>query len=108
MNLIKEVNSLTGIQLSKAQQAVLAIVAGSSTPKLALSAIQNNINVKLAAKMLLNLGVIKVTTEGLILTELGNQQTQAYNIVDDSGNLTDSGQKLINDYKIKLDFLNSL
>jgi hypothetical protein len=108
MKLIREVNSLLGIELSKAQQAVLAIVAGSSTPKLAQNAISNNINIKVAAKMLGDLGVLKRTPEGLILTDLGNQQLISYNIVDDSGNLTEIGKKLIDEYKVKLDFLNSL
>ncbi len=108
MKLLREVNSLVGVQLSKSQQAVLAIIAGSATPKLAQSAIVDNLNVKVAAKMLANLGVLKQTPEGLVLTDLGNQQLVSYNIVDDAGNLTDAGKKLIDDYKIKLDFLGSL
>jgi predicted methyltransferase len=108
MQFLKEINNLDAIQLSDAQQAVLAVISASATPKLAKTNITNNVNIKAASYLLAKLGAVKFVSDGVELTDKGREQVISYNIANDDGSLTDVGSKLVNSFKINLDGFDSL
>ncbi len=87
---------LTTIRPTTNQLTVLAtIVANQDHPTRAASEISSNENLIAARNMLMKLNVIEYTANKAALTDKGQQIAKEQNIVDDSGQLTDEGNKLV-------------
>jgi len=88
------------ISLSDRQKYVLAKITMAATPLLAYEAIVDSEPDVEASKVLHQHGFINVSvTEGnAALTSRGKQATVEYGIADESGQLTDVGTNLVNNY----------
>lgn len=88
---------LHNIQLSVAQKRVLAKILASATPATADAEIIPTDQLVAARDLLIGLGAIERTGAGLVLSAAGTDLVVRSNIVDDTGQLTDLGQKLAYD-----------
>ena len=88
------------ISLSDRQQYVLAKIKSSATPLLAYEAIVNSEPDVVASKLLSRYGFIMVSTREskAALSPKGEQAIIEYGIADESGQLTDIGTELVNNY----------
>lgn len=88
------------ISLSDRQKYVLAKIKSAATPLLAYEAIVDSEPDVVASKLLQRHGFIKVSSEQgkAALTDKGNQATIEYGIADETGQLTDVGTELVNNY----------
>lgn len=87
---------LSTLKPTQNQLTVLAkIVANKDHPAKAASEISGSENLVSARNMLMKLNVITYSDTSAALTEKGEQLAKEQNIIDDSGNLTDEGQKLV-------------
>lgn len=86
---------LRSITLSTFQKQVIAMIVAARTPKVAAADIASNHNLQTARNLLAELGIITFTETEAHLTEQGTQLAVEEDIADESGQLTDAGQKLI-------------
>lgn len=87
---------LSTIRPTKNQLTVLAIIAASKDhPAKAAGEISGNANLVGARNTLMNLAAIEFTDASAKLTPTGEQLAKDQNIIDDSGQLTDEGNKLL-------------
>lgn len=85
---------MSAIHPSQNQKAVLAKIAAAPTPKVAGEQISRGENLVSARNMLMKLGMVTFANGEAQLTQQGQKIAQEENIVDQSGQLTELGQKL--------------
>ena len=76
-------------------QVIATIISNRDHPAQAASAISANGNLIAARNMLMKLNVITYSDTSAALTQQGEQLAQEQNITDETGELTDVGQKLL-------------
>lgn len=96
MKLLKELMDNGYINLIDTQKTVLAICAVSATPEQAYETTIGNPNLVSARNLLLKLGYINMNQNQLALTEKGQNALVEYNLIDDVGELTTTGQNYLN------------
>ena len=74
---------------------MLAIVASASTPQVAFTHLTKSPNLQSALTTLSNLGAVSYTDTTVELTQSGQQIAASEDIIDASGNLTQTGQQLV-------------
>lgn len=86
--------TLASIRLTDNQKRVLSKIVASPTPKVAGEQISDDENLVAATNMLVKLGLVQVSPAGeASLTDQGNQIMQQEALVDETGQLTDDGNK---------------
>lgn len=87
---------LTTIRLTQTQLQVIAkIVASQDVPARAAQEISNSQNLITARNMLMKLDVITYSIDNAALTPKGENLAREQNVVDETGNLTDEGNRLL-------------
>lgn len=85
---------LSTVRLTDSQKRVLAKIAAAPTPTVAGEAISKEPNLVSARNLLMKLGVITFVDNRAEITDKGQHLGKEENILDDSGGLTDEGNKL--------------
>lgn len=85
---------LSTIRLNDNQKRVLAKIAAAPTPTVAGEEISKETNLVAARNMLMKLGIITFVDNRAEITDKGQALAKEENITDDSGGLTDAGNKL--------------
>ena len=88
------------ISLSNRQKYILATIKSAATPLLAYESIVDSEPDVVASKLLARYGFIEVSCkEGkAVLTTNGEEAVVEYGIADETGQLTDTGTELVNNY----------
>lgn len=76
------------------QKRVLAKIVASPTPTVAAEQISNDANIVAARNMLMKMGIITLANNEAALTDRGKEVATDENIIDQSGQLTSTGEKL--------------
>lgn len=97
MKLLNELLDPKSVRLNNTQQGTLAIIFNSPTPQTAYNNTSGADNVVASRNFLEKMGIVKVSNNAVQLTDFGNQAVKAYNIADDTGELTEYGKQLIDD-----------
>ena len=95
MKLLMELISTGYLNLLDNQKLLLLIVKVSATPEQAFETIIGNDNLIAARNTLQKLNYISINNNQITLTDEGTSALTEFNLIDESGNLTDDGQKLI-------------
>ena len=95
MNLINELVNPNSVILTATQLGILATIEDAPTPEVAHERISGTLNLVIARNMLVRLNLITLSRNRAGLTEIGKDASKGYNIVDDTGGLTDRGQELV-------------
>lgn len=82
------------IILSKTQRKVIAEIIASPSPRIVFDKLLGNPNDIAARDFLKRKKLIKVTNNGITMTDLGIQLAKEENIIDDSERLTPEGEAL--------------
>lgn len=85
---------LSTVRLNDNQKRVLAKIAAAPTPTVAGEEISKESNLVAARNLLMKLGVITFVDNRAEITDKGQSLAKEENIIDDSGGLTDAGNKL--------------
>lgn len=93
MTKINEKRIVPVINPTENQKSVLAKIKAAATPKTAAQDISEDPNLAAARDMLVRMGMITLDTEGAVITEEGEQLMVDQGLVDESGELTEDGQK---------------
>ena len=88
---------LKGLRLTATQKQALVLVASASTPKIAADNVSVGDKMILARDSLIKLGFLTLNDneDKATLTAKGKEFAKSEGLVDDSGELTDSGKKFI-------------
>ena len=92
MQFLREINT---IRLSDIQKLILLMAHTAATPRLAREFINGKIHFIQAADFLSRYNMIQLTESELSITEIGKNQLIQYNLIDDTDELTDEGQNLL-------------
>lgn len=98
MKLLQEIINPNTVNLTNTQQAVLIIIRTSPTPEVAYEATNGQGQSVAARNSLRSLGLVKVGGNKAIVTANGAQALINYNLVDESGQITESGTDILNSY----------
>jgi len=95
MKQINETQVLPTVHLSDTQRVVMAKIYGSPTPQVAFEEISKGRNLVAARDILGKLGLIHMDTAGgtVSTTAEGQKVSEDENIIDNTGQLTDTGKK---------------
>ena len=94
MSSILEKRIVPVIRPTQNQKSVLAKIKAAATPKTAAADISKTSNLTAARDMLEKMGLITISQEeGAVVTDEGEQVMIDQNLVDESGELTDEGNK---------------
>jgi hypothetical protein len=92
---MKFLQEITSLRLTEVQRLVLLSIFTSPTESLSKEFISGKLNLVEAAEFLLKYNLISQTPEGFITTERGKQELIQYNLIDESDQLTEDGQALL-------------
>ena len=92
---MKFLQEITSLRLTEVQRLVLLSIFTSPTESLSKEFISGKLNLVEAADFLLKYNLINQTPEGFITTERGKQELIQYNLIDESDQLTEDGQALL-------------
>lgn len=92
---IEQVLEAAPYRLTSTQQEVIATISASATPVAAYDATSGSQNLLNARKALETLGAVSISGNGVELTQRGQQYALDYDIVDETGELTENGQELV-------------
>lgn len=95
MNLIKEFLNPEAVQLTSLQKGVLATIATAATPEIAFETCNGVQSLVVARNILRTLGLVKINQGQLALTDQGQNALVTNNILDETGQLTEDGEKYI-------------
>lgn len=95
MKLLKEIINPNTINLTNTQQGVLITIAISPTPEVAYEATNGADQSVAARNFLRTLGLIRVGDNKTALTQSGNDVTVSYNLLNDTRQLTERGQEIM-------------
>lgn len=87
------------ISLSSMQKYILIAIHTSDTPVLAFDRIRDTESDTVASDMLSRYGFIKLYDGQAELTGKGQQALISYGLVDESGEVTDVGQEIVDNYE---------
>ena len=87
---------LTTIHLTDNQKQVLAQITAAATPTLAHERASAGRNIIGARDILVDLKLIELTTNSALVTDIGKKVMQDENLIDDTGELTNDGNKFAN------------
>lgn len=88
--------TLKSVNLTNNQLRVLAIIAANkSNPKTAAKQISTGYNIIAARNILLDLEAITYSSTKATMTDKGEQLAQDNDIIDDAGEITDTGNQLL-------------
>lgn len=117
MKFLRELNSMASVapsveapRLTFTQKCVLAAIYAAPTPELAYDAMTGSDNVSEAGKQLRGMGLIMVDSIAgrAGVTDSGQTMLANNNLIDDIGELTEEGQKCVEEHKrIKVEFENA-
>ena len=93
VQLLREAIDLNNVRLTETQQMVLAAIFASATPELAYEITLGAENTVLASHFLAKRGLISLTVTGATLTEAGMRIMEMYDLIDETGQLSEKGQK---------------
>lgn len=101
MRHLKTILSELNLKLTDTQKAIIASIAISPTEKMAYGVITGALNSTTSAEILINNDYIRINYESKTaqLTQLGQDVLTSENLVDDNGELTDRGAKLVARYR---------
>lgn len=85
------------VLLTNTQKGILAIIHNSPTPESAYESINGSPSLVTSRNILERLGLISVSGIQAALTDAGQRAALANNIMDDAGNITEEGERLIDD-----------
>jgi hypothetical protein len=86
------------ITLSSTEKYILLAIHTSQTPVLAFDRIRDSQRDVIASNMLNRYGFIKLFNGSVQLTERGSQALTSYGLVDETGEVTEIGQELMDNY----------
>jgi len=95
MNLINELVNPNSVTLTSTQLGILATIEDAPTAEVAHERISGTLNLIIARNMLVDLNLITLSENKVALTDAGKTVSKSYNIVDETGGLTDRGQELV-------------
>lgn len=98
MSILQEIINPNTVQLTNAQQGVLITIKLSPTPEVAYQSTNGAQQIVYARNALRMLGLLRVGDNKTVLTDSGNQSLINYNLVDDTGQLTQRGQQIMSTY----------
>jgi hypothetical protein len=87
------------ITLSETEKYLLLVIHTSQTPVLAFDRIRDTQRDVIASNMLNRYGFVRLTESQAILTEKGKQALTSYGLIDETGEVTDIGQELVDNYE---------
>lgn len=98
MKLLKELMDMSGnVTLMNNQKIVLIVCKTAATPEQAYETLIGDPSLIAARDLLLDMGYLHMETNRLELTELGEDALTSFNLVDDTGRLTDLGANLMSE-----------
>lgn len=105
MRHLTEIINEQRLNLDNTEKALIASISISPTPSMAYSAFTGARNSVEAANTLVRSGYIDIdrTNNQATLTDLGKEVLVSDNLTDESGQLTDRGEQLVNSYRRKQD-----
>jgi hypothetical protein len=86
------------ITLSSTEKYILLVIHTSQTPVLAFDRIRDSQRDVIASNMLNRYGFIRLFDGSAELTEKGTQALTSYGLVDETGEVTEIGQKIMDDF----------
>lgn len=86
------------ISLSEMQKYILLIIHTSETPVLAFDRIRDTEPDTIASDMLARYGFIRIFQNQATLTEKGSEALVSYGLTDETGEVTEIGQTIIDNY----------
>lgn len=95
LSTLVEQNELT---LSSSEKYILLAIHTSQTPVLAFDRIRDSQRDVIASNMLHRYGFIRLATGSVRLTNKGRNALSSYGLVDETGEVTDIGQKIMDNY----------
>lgn len=98
MKFLQEMINPNSISLTNNQMGVLITVKISPTPEVAYENTNGSESSVYARNSLRTLGLLQVGSNKTALTPAGEQVLINYNLVDETGQMTDHGQQEYNDY----------
>lgn len=87
------------LTLSSMQKYILIVIHTSQTPVLAFDRIMDTESDKISSEFLDRYGYIKLYQGQAELTPKGSQALVSYGLVDDSGDVTEIGQDIVDNYE---------
>lgn len=87
------------ISLSSMQKYILIAIQTSDTPVLAFDRIRDTESDTVASDMLHRYGFISLYDGQATLTEKGRQALVSYGLLDETGEITEVGQEIVNNYE---------
>lgn len=98
MKFLQEIINPNSINLTNNQMGVLITVKISPTPEVAFENTNGSEASVYARNSLRTLGLLRVGGNKVVLTPSGEQVLTNYNLVDETGQMTEHGQNEYNDY----------
>jgi len=99
MKLLQEIINPNTVNLTNTQQGVLIDIKISPTPEVAYETTNGSDHSVYARNSLRTLGLIQVGDNRAALTPTGERVVVNYNLIDDTGQMTDRGQEIYTAYK---------
>lgn len=100
MKLIQEIQN-TMLQLTDIQKYILIVVGLSPTSETAYENTEGDIGLVTSRNLLQKFGYITLTETQCMLTNLGNEALRSFNLLDDSGQITETGRKISDEYNYR-------
>lgn len=100
MKLLKEINlsNPSNLSLTNMQKGVLLSIKISATANQAYEITSGAENVIEAREVLENMGLITLSGKEVNLTQEGEEALISKNLIDDMGEVTEEGQKMLNEF----------
>lgn len=98
MKLLQELINPNSVNLTNAQMGVLISIKISPTPEVAYESTNGSDKAVYARNSLRTLGLVQVGDNRVVLTQYGEQVLLNYNLVDDTGQMTDRGETEYNQF----------
>jgi len=96
---LKNIMEQENILLSSTQKKIILTIYISITPLLAFEEIQDSETDIIAVDLLNRYGYINIYENGAELTSKGQEALVSYGLVDENGEVTDMGQKILDNYE---------
>lgn len=98
MSILQEIINPNTVNLTNAQQGVLITIKLSPTPEVAYQSTNGAQQLVYARNTLRMLGLLRVGDNKTVLTDSGSQVLINYNLVDETGQLTQRGQQIMSNF----------
>lgn len=101
MKLLQEIINPNTVSLTDTQQGVLIAIRVAPTPEVAFQTTNGAQALVVARQQLRSLGLIKIAGNKTALSPNGEQAVTNYNLVDETGQMTERGTAIINNFNKK-------